>query len=334
MREIAKRSSSDRQALFLNTARQSGMNEAIVEKDFWVCWTLDYLFHQSPWKKHFVFKGGTSLSKSWHLIKRFSEDIDLILDWRLLGYEHEDPWKKRSNTGQDSFNEGVNRKTEEFLLNQCLPVIKKDFSEILSEPVELFIDNDDPQTIKFRYPQSFKDRSILQEIRLEIGALAIWTPSVVQPILPFAAEYYGRLFQLSTTDILTVRPERTFWEKATILHREANRSENKAFPLRYSRHYYDLYCMTQSPVKQIAFADLDLLKKVVMFKEKFYRCPWAHYDQAVTGTLRLLPKECHKKSIEDDYQRMKNMFYETAPSFQTLMETLKVLEDEINQLFS
>ena len=108
MKQIATLASEGRRALFANTADKIGMTVAIVEKDFWVCWTLDYLFHRCPWKKHLAFKGGTSLSKAYGLIERFSEDIDLILDWRVLGYSADEPWESRSNTKQDKFN------TEEF----------------------------------------------------------------------------------------------------------------------------------------------------------------------------------------------------------------------------
>ena len=101
MRNIARFSDNDRRELFRNTADKMGLNDAIVEKDFWVCFTLDYLFHRSPWKESITFKGGTSLSKAFHLISRFSEDIDLILDWRVLGYGKDEPWEKRSNTKQD-----------------------------------------------------------------------------------------------------------------------------------------------------------------------------------------------------------------------------------------
>ena len=119
-------------------------------------------------------------------------------------------------------------------------------------------------------------------IRLEIGALAAWTPAEEKPITPYAAEQYGRLFKQPSTEILTVLPKRTFWEKVTILHREAYRPENSALPTRYSRHYYDLYCMANSPVKAEAFADLDLLDKVVRFKDKFYRCSWAKIRRSQT----------------------------------------------------
>ena len=102
MRNIAKIKENDRKALFHNTAAKMGMTDAIIEKDFWVCYMLDYLFHRCAWKDNIAFKGGTSLSKAYGLIERFSEDIDLILDWRVLGYGINEPWEKRSNTKQDN----------------------------------------------------------------------------------------------------------------------------------------------------------------------------------------------------------------------------------------
>ncbi len=104
MREAAKLSDGTRQELFRNTADRMGLPDAIVEKDFWVCFTLDYLFHRSQWKDVVSFKGGTSLSKAYHLINRFSEDIDIILDWRVLGYERDEPRQQRSKTKQDAFS--------------------------------------------------------------------------------------------------------------------------------------------------------------------------------------------------------------------------------------
>ena len=89
MKNAAWLSDNDKRILFRNTADKMGLSDAIVEKDFWVCFTLDYLFHRSPWKDSVTFKGGTSLSKAYNLINRFSEDIDLILDWGVLGYEKE-----------------------------------------------------------------------------------------------------------------------------------------------------------------------------------------------------------------------------------------------------
>ena len=104
MLNIARLNERDRRVLFLNTSDKLGMHPAIVEKDFWVCYTLDYLFHRNKYGNIFVFKGGTSLSKVYHAIERFSEDIDIILDWRKIIPESENPWDERSKTKQDQFN--------------------------------------------------------------------------------------------------------------------------------------------------------------------------------------------------------------------------------------
>ena len=183
MRKIAALGPKERRDLFTNTASKMGLTIAIVEKDFWVCWTLDYLFHRCPWKKHLAFKGGTSLSKAYGLIQRFSEDIDLILDWRVLGYSATEPWEPRSNTKQDKFNAEANQRAEQFLRDEFVPAVKADLAEELGIDMQVQPDAADGQTILFTYPQEFADRSILQEIRLEIGALAAWTPAAEKNIM-------------------------------------------------------------------------------------------------------------------------------------------------------
>ncbi len=332
MRKIAVIESKEREALFRNTAAKMGISEAVIEKDFWVCYMLDYLFHRCAWKDNLAFKGGTSLSKAYNLIKRFSEDIDLILDWRVLGYEIDEPWEQRSNTKQDAFNKKANDRSEAFLRDVFLPAIKKDLTEELTLPIKCEIDPHDGQTVKFTYPNSFFDTAILQEIRLEIGALAAWTPAAEQTITSYAAEYYERVFEQPSTQILTVLPERTFWEKVTILHREAFRAESSTLPSRYSRHYYDLYCMAKSPVKECALADAALLTRVVAFKDKFYRCPWARYDLAKRGTMRLMPPEYNIQKLREDYEHMQNMIFGDKPEFDMVLQVIEKLENEINTI--
>jgi hypothetical protein len=332
MNNIAKLPIKDREALFRNTAHKMGMTEAIIEKDFWVCWMLDYLFSKCKWKNNLAFKGGTSLSKSFGLIERFSEDIDLILDWRILGYSKDEPWDERSNTKQDLFNKEANARAETFLKNEFTPAITKDIEDELHIKIDCYADPKDGQTVKFGYPNSFSDKSILQEIRLEIGALATWTPAAKKTITPYAAQQYIHLFSKPTTEVLTVLPERTFWEKITILHREANCPENREFPTRYSRHYYDLYCMANSNVKVKALADVELLEKVVAFKEKFYRCPWAKYENAKVGTMKLMPSVYNLAELKDDYEHMQNMIFGNKPTFAEMMKVIEKLEWEINSL--
>ena len=331
MKNIARLPKEERLILFRNTAANCGLSEGIVEKDFWVCWTLDYLFHQSPWTKHLAFKGGTSLSKSFDLIHRFSEDIDLILDWRLLESAQKDPWAQRSKNQQDKLNKALNAETEVFLREQFVPRLQEDFAQLLVDEFQIEVDEHETQTVNFTYPKLFGEDSILPMVRLEIGALAAWTPTTQSEIISYAAQQYGRIFQNPSTSVLTVMPERTFWEKVTILHKEAFRT-NGNFPARYSRHYYDLFCMDASPVKAAAFRNLDLLARVVTFKDRFYPAGNAHYDLAKPGTMRLLPPEDCLPVLRDDYAHMRNMLFGVIPSFEEIMACIARLEKEINNL--
>ena len=282
---------------------------------------MDYLFHQCKWKENLAFEGGTSLSKVYHIIERFSEDIDLVLDWRVLGYKADEPWLYRSRTQQDKFNKEANERTVEFLRNEFVPSIQSDTISELGLDIVIVPDTSDGQIILFAYPQEYEDQTILQEIRLEIGTLAAWTPAAPKEIVPYAAEQYIDLFLHPTTSILTVLPERTFWEKVTILHHEANRPMTSLMPQRYSRHYYDLYCMAASWVKEASFADIGLLKQVVDFKDKFYPRSWAGYEYAIPGTMKLRPPNHCMKSLEDDYDHMRGMIFGNKPDFTVLMNS-------------
>lgn len=165
MRNIARLSDNDRRELFRNTADKMGLNDAIVEKDFWVCFTLEYLFHRSPWKESITFKGGTSLSKAFHLISRFSEDIDLILDWRVLGYGKDEPWEKRSNTKQDAFNKEANARAEVFLSETFCPAVKAGLSQEIGCEANVYIDEKDKQTVILNCPPIVRQYDILNNKR-------------------------------------------------------------------------------------------------------------------------------------------------------------------------
>lgn len=335
MYSIANLSAKERNIIIGNTAAKAQIHEAIVEKDFWVCLMLDYLFHKNPWQEHLAFKGGTSLSKAYHVISRFSEDIDLILDWRLLGYDISEPWKERSRTKQNLFNEEANQKTIELLKNKFLPQIDSDMANLLGYKNSTYILDDATnkeceQTILFRYPKSFTDHSILPEIRLEFGALAAWTPLQEMPITPIIAEYYPSIFSQMNTRIRTTAIERAFWEKATILHREANRPQNSPMPARYARHYYDLYCLYYSSYRENIFRSLDILKAVSDFKTKFYYNSWARYDEAWPGTFKLLPAKHNAENLRKDYEHMRAIIYGEYPDFDNFINSIEVIENDIN----
>ncbi|NCB42813.1 MAG: nucleotidyl transferase AbiEii/AbiGii toxin family protein [Clostridia bacterium] len=331
MYEVANESVLNRQALFLNTAQTKKMNPAIVEKDFWVCYLLELIFHKSSYIDAISFKGGTSLSKGYKCIQRFSEDIDLILDWRLLGYELNEPLEERTNTKQDVFKREMDQRLATYLQVTLLPHLDALVRQYLTKDFNFYIEESDLETIRFVYPQIFKDKSVLQEIRLEIGPLAAWTPFVTKIITPYAAEEYPQVFRHTGSEIRTVEAKRTFWEKATILHREANRTNGK-LPDRYSRHYYDLFMLAQSEVKNDAFNDLDLLAKVVWFKDKFYRSLWAKYNEATPKGLRLIPPSEVIDNLKKDYEKMQEMIFGERVSFDEITAGLKALENEIHHL--
>jgi hypothetical protein len=329
MREIAKRSAAERQDLFRETATRLQVHPAITEKDFWVCWMLDYLFHESPWKEHLAFKGGTSLSKAYGAIERFSEDIDLVLDWRVLGYEKNEPWLQRSVSRQNVFCKEATRRTVLFLQQEIAPRLQEELQDRLGETIVIKADG---ENVLIHYPKAFALDAVQPQLRLEIGPMAAWIPSTECEIRPFAAAHFPTAFSHAVTRIRTIDATRTFWEKVTILHQEAHRTPDKLLPQRYSRHYYDVHRLSLRPIATDALQQLELLSDVVEFKMRFYRCPWANYEGAKPGSLRLLPPTDKVTFLSQDYRKMKSMLFGQVPTFDQIIAGLQQLEIKINQL--
>lgn len=329
MNEFLSFSQQDKSAIIYNTANKFHMPEAIIEKDFWVCWLLDYLFNDFQYKDFICFKGGTSLSKVYHCIDRFSEDIDLALDWSIIGILKDDAYDLRSHRQQDFFNKDVIKKTEDYLLNIWLPLIKEDLKSRLNEQFELYIDESNLQTICFQYPRIYDDSSILQVIRLEVGILAEPVPSSWKYINTYMADIYPELFETMYIKVKVVDIVRTFFEKVTILHREAKRT-NGNYPARYSRHYYDVYQMIEKGIAKDALQHLEIMEKVVQFKKRFYPYKWAEYDEVLKGECQFIPSEEAVQAFSKDYDFMKKMFYRQYPSFTEIIETLGEYEVILN----
>lgn len=326
MDDIARLPVADRNALFAETAAAMRSVPAIVEKDFWVVWVLDKIFGDEALGRRLQFKGGTSLSKAFDLIGRFSEDIDLILDWREV--TQSDPHQSRSKTQQGKFNEAVNEQAKVYIKDNLLPAIGTKLSPVC----ECHMQGSDGFTIFVRYPSAFKQTYLRPEILLEVGPLAAWLPSAVMPIRPYAATHFPQAFNKPECRVPTIVARRTFWEKATILHQEAHRAADKPMPPRYSRHYYDLALLARAAVRQEALGDLGLLEAVVDFKQRFYPSAWAKYESAKPGSLKLIPPADRLREVEKDYQAMQVMIFDKEISFADIIETLTDLEREINAL--
>ncbi len=129
-----------------------------------------------------------------------------------------------------------------------------------------------------------------------------------------------------------VSVERTFWEKATILHHEAHRPQNLKMPVRYARHYYDLYCIANSAYKERVFASIELLEKVAKFKSKFYPRKWAKYEEATKTHIKLVPDKYRLEELKKDYNQMREMLMGEKPKFEDIIETIQSLESEIHKI--
>ena len=284
MDRVARLPAQERSELFSEAAAQRGATPAVVEKDFWVTWALSRLFREPDLARRLMLKGGTSLSKVYSLIERFSEDIDLVLDWRVLGGD--DPLAERSKTKQAQLNEAINEQAQKYISRELLGLVKAALDGLCGCRVDV----DNPFVIAIDYPAAFPDDYLRPKVRLEVGPLASWLPYEDRSISCYAAAAFPQVFEQRECPVKVIQAERTFWEKATILHHEAHRPEGNAQPPRYSRHYYDLARMARSPVRERALADPGLLASVVAFKRRFYPRGWARYDLAQPGTLVLVPE--------------------------------------------
>jgi hypothetical protein len=331
MNRVASLSEKERNELFTLTAERRGMGTvAVVEKDFWVCWTLKQLFAHSVLSKQLIFKGGTSLSKVYGLIDRFSEDIDLVLDWRVVD-EVENPMDERTPSQQRKINEVLNERACAYIAEKMLPQLE----QALGAHCELEIkadEKDQGHVVRVKYPKTTNTGELLPYIQLEIGPLASWLPHSEHTITPYAAETFPDQFDAPQCSVRAIDAERTFWEKATILHHEAHRPEDSVIPERYSRHYYDLCLMAaDEALKASALGKMALLEDVVAFKKKFYPRGWANYDAAKPGTLKLIPPDRVLKAMEKDYVAMQEMIFGRCPSFEDIIASLIKLEMEINE---
>lgn len=332
MNRFATLAADDRKEVFQAVSASMGLRPEIIEKDYWVCFMLNHLFHICKYKDIFVFKGGTSLSKSYHAIKRFSEDIDIILDRRRLVGEGDDPWDERSRTQQDRFNKQVNERAASFYKNELVPCLNDELSKVLGAGAWTSVDEEDRMVVNFNYPQAFEADYIRDKVRLEIGPLAEWLPSHNTTVESFAAEKYPKLFDKATTEVLTIDIERTFWEKLTILNKLAHYPTDKLLPPRYARHLYDVYCMANSPIKDSAFKRKELLEKDVVFKQKFYYAKAASYETATLKDISLIPAEHIMDAVKADYKAMRNMIYGEYPVFEKVITCLEELQEEIHRL--
>ena len=344
MDKVALLDTSDRAALFGETGAVRGVANTVIEKDFWVCWTLKRLF-EMPKKDAptLIFKGGTSLSKAFGAIRRFSEDIDLSIRSRRSRLH----WGSRSGTGRDQQEAGgqAHRGSRR---RRC----EAHRREAAARPScgdrqtsrrankgrrSLQIDASDPQTVNFHYPTALSKEAyegmayITPRVKLEFGARGDPWPTEEKTIRPYAAADFPGFFEEPDCTVTVLSARRTFWEKATALHAEAHRPKDSPTPQYFSRHYYDIAMLLDTEDGKAAAADFELLAQVAKHKAVFFRSGWASYDTARPGTLQLMPSEARQKDLRADYRDMAPMMFDDKPlSFDEILARIQKLQDTIN----
>lgn len=335
MDSFAKKPAAERHYIFQEAASRRDVLPIVIEKDFWVCWTLKRLFTTPQLTPYLTFKGGTSLSKSYGLIERFSEDIDLTISREASPLnEVKDPMEGGiSGNERGRRIDALKENAQRFVGETILEGLTTQVTEALegAEGWQLLIDPNDPdrQTILFYYPQTATeaDGYVKPTIKLEFGARGGTEPQNETTIRPYVSEDFPALFQDASCCPVTLSVTRSFWEKATILHALCHGSKMKD---RMSRHYYDTFMMDQKGVTEKALADTALLDLVVQNKTLFFRDPRASYETAQIGTLRLVPDGDRLAALKKDYKAMEEMFMDGFPSFDKILEGLKHLEQRLN----
>ena len=339
MNNVATLAVADREALFRNAHRKTErILPAFIEKDFWVCWTLHRVFEVIQFRPHLIFKGGTSLSKVYRVIDRFSEDVDLSLSRRDLGFagDHDPEQAGISKKEAKRRLEALVEACKTAVRDALMPALHDDFAGILGPDgwaVEL--DPLDVQTILFTYPSTGLSGAmpyVKPVIRLEMGARSDDWPAMDAEVQPYAAEAFPEQFAMPVAKVRTLASERTFWEKATLLHAECHRPLDKPDRDRHARHYYDLARLALQPVGEAALQRFDLLERVIAHKSFFFASRWANYETARPGTFRLLPDDADRlENLRRDYEDMETMIFGDAPSWYDLAGILRDLERRINQ---
>ena len=340
MNRIARMTAAERAEVFAETAARKALPEAIIEKDFWVCWVLMQLFSIESLSGRLLFKGGTSLSKIFHAINRFSEDIDLAVDYAALGFtgERNPRLEAISKTRRASILAEMMVACQQYIGGEFLDALKTRCQQVLGAAGawSLEVSAQDPNVVRFHYPAAGAKSLayVAPQVVLEMGTHAEFVPRDRFTIRSFAGEEFPDLVADGDIGVVALLAKRTFWEKATILHAEYHRPPEKALPERYSRHYYDVAMLAEGPIRAEALGDMTLLAQVVRHKETFYPSGWARYDLARPESFRLLPPKNRLAALERDYRSMGVMIFGEAPTFDKVMGVLAGLEHEINSPLS
>lgn len=331
---------AERRDLFLGAAARLGTAVQNVEKDFWVCWTLDALFNGLPaGGPRLLFKGGTSLSKAFGLISRFSEDIDITIFRDDLGQgveaaDLDELSGKRRRARLDAIRDACQGYIAGPLTTQ--------FTDIAATAIpggrfrlEADPDDKDGQTLLFWYPAvtAAEGDYIRAAVKIEAGAKSALDPHIAATVTPYVAADLPDL-DLSVDNVTTVQPERTFWDKVIILHGLRQwydrRKELRHEGQRVSRHYYDIHRLVQAERAPDWQADHALAADCATHARLFFGSPDLGLDSAAAGTFTLTPDAAMHDALGRDYAAMSGMVFGDIPHLDTVLASVEALQHAIN----
>lgn len=316
-------------AILDGAAAQLNLTAQIIEKDIWICWVLQKLFTLPI---TMAFKGGTSLSKAYNLISRFSEDVDVTIDYHEL-LPDLDLSKEISKSALKKLREQLEGNVKEYTKNKIMPFLYECIkNEFPNKEFNLEL-SDDGEKLRVHYPTLYNSGAgyLQTNVLIEFGGCNSIQPNAMHSIKTILSEIAPDLV-LPIAQVNVLSPLRTFWEKATLIHVECHRGRLNTSPERLSRHWYDLAKLSQSSVGKIALSDRTLLENVLVHKKAFFNASYANYDDCLAGKFRLLPSENETKNLKSDFTKMQNsgMFSEKLVSFDHIMEIISNLEKNLN----
>jgi hypothetical protein len=354
--DVLRSSADERRALFETVASDLQTRAENIEKDLYVCWTLDFLFNgRGDDPIGLYFKGGTSLSKAYGLISRFSEDIDIGIYKADLKVPAESDIAALSSVTrqQKALAEEVDEAARKYMSGPLREQLIKELSAIeeasgqtghfsLAFGYDPYKRQEALDILVLGYKSVFDTSSGYVEaaVRIEGGARPDPLPTERRTIVAYVASEMGA-DNFSVPNVTTVKPERTFWEKALILHAMTEATEKRSLEEhpekripdlnRYSRHYYDVHQIWTHPDYGLATASMrELAEACRQHKALMFRSPDHRYDRAVPGTYRLMPTPDMRKKLANDYSKMSAMIFATPPSFDAIMKSIEELQEAVN----
>lgn len=328
----------ERIAMLQRAEEKFRINQVAIEKDWWVTVVLNALFKCSC-ADQLIFKGGTSLSKGWNLIERFSEDIDLSVSHEFFGIE-----KTTKNQ-----REKLRKKALRYFLDTVSAELDENLKKLGVEGYHIEnvveeIDEDgkaspvasdkDPSVILVHYESMLGHtiEYIPPRVKIEISCLSMNEPTEDRLISSYIEQTFPGEDAAATATVRTVVPTRTFLEKAFLLCEEFQKQTPRH--VRMSRHLYDLERLMDTGFGKQALQDIDLYERIVKHRSIYYAVGYVDYSKLMPSEIDFVPRQELMKDWEGDYAEMCNHFiYGQTLSFEKLLERIKELQDRFRKAF-